>query len=65
MFPNQWQAGLMWYLPEKNLKLVDLVHYLAFIWPPSILSTQLDKSVYFLLGETVPNMGNIENYVIV
>ncbi len=20
MFPNQWQAGLMWYLPQKNLK---------------------------------------------
>ena len=26
---------------------------LIFIWPPSVLSTQLGKCVYFLLGETV------------
>ncbi len=30
-----------------------MVHPLPFIWPPSILSTKLEKSVYFLLGETV------------
>ncbi len=24
MFPNQWQAGLMWYLPQKNLKTLTL-----------------------------------------
>ena len=27
-----------------------LAHPLLFIWPPSVLSTRLDKSVYFLLG---------------
>ncbi len=28
-------------------------HHLLFIWPPSVLITRLDKSVYFLSGETV------------
>ncbi len=30
-----------------------LAHTLLSTWPPSVLSTRLDKSVYFLLGETV------------
>ena len=33
--------------------MVGLAHLLLFIQPPSVLSTRLDKSVYFLLGETV------------
>ncbi len=31
---------------------------LLFIWLPSVLSARLDKSVYFLLGETVSWGGN-------
>ena len=30
-----------------------LAHPILFIWPPSGLCTRLDKSVYFLSGETV------------
>ncbi len=33
--------------------MVGLAHLLLFIWPPSVWNTWLDKSVYFLLGETV------------
>ena len=33
--------------------MVSLAHPLLFIWPPSVLSSRLGKSVYFLLGETV------------
>ncbi len=34
----------------QNQGGLGLVHPLLFIWPPSVLSTHLDKSVYFLLG---------------
>ncbi len=37
----------------KDAAMVGLVHLLLFIWPPSVLSTRLNKSVYFRLGETV------------
>ncbi len=33
--------------------MVSLVHPLLFIWPLSVFSSRLDKSVYFLLEETV------------
>ncbi len=33
--------------------MVGLAHLLLFIGPSSVLSTRLDKSVYFLLGETI------------
>ncbi len=34
-----------------------------WVWPPSILSTQLDKSVYFLLGETEEVAYNWPDYL--
>ena len=33
--------------------MVGVAHRLSSIWPSSVLSTWLGKSVYFLLGETV------------
>ena len=39
--------------PVWTNSIVGLAHPQLFIWPPSVLSGQLDKSVYFLLGETV------------
>ena len=39
--------------PVCTNSMVGLAHLLLFIWPPSVLSTRLVKSVYFLLGETV------------
>ncbi len=32
--------------------MVHVAHPLLSVWAPSILSAWLDKSVYFLLGET-------------
>ncbi len=40
-------------LKDRNPNGVGPKWPLLFIWPPSILSTRLDKSVYFLMGETV------------
>ncbi len=39
--------------PRRARGNVGGATHLPFIWPPSIFSTHLDKSVYFLLGETV------------
>ncbi len=39
--------------PVWTNSMVGLAHPLLFIWPPWVLSTWLDKSVYFLLRESV------------
>ncbi len=52
-----WQSQVLKiegdYIYRGKVGVVGLAHSLLFIWPPSVLSTRLDRSVYFLLGETV------------
>ncbi len=38
--------------------MVGVPHPLVPVWPPSVLSTWFDKSVYFLFGETVVQKQN-------
>ncbi len=51
--PLSWSKLKMRLGPVWTNSMVGLAHLLLFILPPSVLSTRLDKSVYFLLGETV------------
>ena len=55
-------SKVLYSLHQKKVYTCDKAMYsilrgargkVLFIWPPSVLSTQLDKSVYFLLVETV------------
>ncbi len=56
------EQNVSWWYVSISLNLECVAHPLLFIWPSSVFSTRLDKSVYFLLGETVMPFENEHHY---
>ncbi len=49
--------------PVWTNSMVGLAHSLLFIWLPSVLSTRLARSVYFLLDCTSQDTGQIDRWL--